>query len=257
MTSMIKVNETPLVLYTLRRADDALVLGHRLSEWCGHAPMMEEDMALANMALDLIGQARSLYTYAGDVEGVGHTEDDFAYWRGQGGFRNLLLVEQENGDFGRTIMRQFLYAHFVDLYWRAMMASKDATLAAVAAKAEKEMAYHVRHTGEWVIRLGDGTEESHRRIAAALEDIWPFTGEMFEMDAVERDLAGAGIAVDLEILRPQWLANLQGVLDEAMLSLPESGWMQSGGRKGRHSEFLGHLLTDLQYVQHAVPGAVW
>ncbi|MBD9374567.1 phenylacetate-CoA oxygenase subunit PaaC [Rhizobium sp. ARZ01] len=257
MAKTIRVNETPLVLYTLRRADDALILGHRLSEWCGHAPMMEEDMALANMALDLIGQARSLYTYAGEAEGEGRTEDDFAYWRDDRGYRNALLVEQQNGDFARTIMRQFLYASFADLYWRAMMKSKDETLAAVAAKSEKEMAYHVRHTAEWVIRLGDGTTESHARIAAALDELWAYTGELFEMDASEKGLVDAGIAVDLASLRDQWRANVKAVLEEATLTTPEDGWMQKGGRTGIHSEHLGHLLSDLQHVQHTIPGAVW
>lgn len=257
MAKTIRVNETPLVLYTLRRADDALILGHRLSEWCGHAPMMEEDMALANMALDLIGQARSLYTYAGEAEGEGRTEDDFAYWRDDRGYRNALLVEQQNGDFARTIMRQFLYASFADLYWRAMMKSKDETLAAIAAKSEKEMAYHVRHTAEWVIRLGDGTTESHARIAAALDELWPYTGELFEMDASEKGLVDAGIAVDLASLRNQWRANVKAVLEEATLTTPEDGWMQKGGRTGIHSEHLGHLLSDLQHVQHTIPGAVW
>ncbi|HUH48827.1 MAG TPA: 1,2-phenylacetyl-CoA epoxidase subunit PaaC [Mycoplana sp.] len=257
MAKTIRVNETPLVLYTLRRADDALILGHRLSEWCGHAPMMEEDMALANMALDLIGQARSLYTYAGEAEGEGRTEDDFAYWRDDRGYRNLLLVEQQNGDFARTIMRQFLYANFADLYWRAMMASRDETLAAIAAKSEKEMAYHVRHTAEWVIRLGDGTTESHARIAATLDELWPYTGELFEMDASEKGLVDAGIAVDLASLRDQWRTRIQAVLEEATLTTPEDGWMQKGGRTGIHSEHLGHLLSDLQHVQHTIPGAVW
>lgn len=257
MAKTIRVNETPLVLYTLRRADDALILGHRLSEWCGHAPMMEEDMALANMALDLIGQARSLYTYAGEAEGEGRTEDDFAYWRDERGYRNLLLVEQQNGDFARTIMRQFLYANFADLFWRAMMKSKDETLAAIAAKSEKEMAYHVRHTAEWVIRLGDGTTESHTRIAAALDELWPYTGELFEMDAPEKGLVETGIAVDLGSLRDQWRTNVKSVLEEATLTTPEDGWMQKGGRTGIHSEHLGHLLSDLQHVQHTIPGAVW
>ncbi|MFD1330129.1 1,2-phenylacetyl-CoA epoxidase subunit PaaC [Mycoplana ramosa] len=257
MAKTIRVNETPLVLYTLRRADDALILGHRLSEWCGHAPMMEEDMALANMALDLIGQARSLYTYAGEAEGEGRTEDDFAYWRDERGYRNLLLVEQQNGDFARTILRQFLYANFADLYWRAMMASKDETLAAIAAKSEKEMAYHVRHTAEWVIRLGDGTTESHARIAAALDGLWAYTGELFEMDASEKELVDAGIAVDLSTLRAAWRDNVKAVLDEATLITPEDGWMQKGGRTGIHSEHLGHLLSELQHVQHTIPGAVW
>src|SRR5690242_7900544 len=168
----IKVSETPLVLYTLRRADDALILGHRLSEWCGHAPMLEEDMALANMALDLLGQARSLYSYAAEVEGQGNDEDKLAYLRDVRQYRNLLLVEQPNGDFAQTIVRQLFYSAFADLYWRATMASTDATLAAIAARSEKESAYHLRHASEWVIRLGDGTDKSHARAQAAVDHLW-------------------------------------------------------------------------------------
>ena len=192
----ITVSETPLVLYTLRRADDALILGHRLSEWCGHAPMLEEDMALANMGLDLLGQARELYSYAAKVEGRGNDEDKFAYLRDVRQYRNLLLLEQPNGDFARTMVRQFFYATFADLYWRAMMRSSDPTLAAIAAKSEKESAYHVRHSSEWIVRLGDGTEESHRRAQEAIDELWAFTGEMFEIDDSERGLIDAGIAVD-------------------------------------------------------------
>src|SRR5690242_6398265 len=171
-TASISVSETPLVLYTLRRADDALILGHRLSEWCGHAPAMEEDMALSNIALDLIGQARELYAYAAEVEGRGHDEDKFAYLRDVRQYRNLLLAEQPNGDFAHTIVRQLFYSAFADSYWRAMMASDDPTLAAIAAKSEKESAYHLRHASEWVIRLGDGTKESHARAQAAIDDLW-------------------------------------------------------------------------------------
>src|SRR6201992_4114172 len=187
-TPSIQVSETPLVLYTLRRADDALILGHRLSEWCGHAPVMEEDMALANMGLDLIGQARELYTYAAKVEGAENDEDKFAYLRDVRQYRNLLLVEQPNGDFARTIVRQFFYSAFADLYWRAMMKSSDATLAAIAAKSEKESAYHVRHCSEWMVRLGDGTEESHHRVQIAIDDLWAYTGEMFASDDSEASL---------------------------------------------------------------------
>ena len=175
-TANIEVSETPLVLYALRRADDALILGHRLSEWCGHAPALEEDMALANMGLDLLGQARELYSYAAKVEGKDNDEDKFAYLRDVRQYRNLLLVEQPNGDFARTMVRQFFYAAFADLCWRAMMASSDPTLAAIAAKSEKESAYHVRHSSEWIVRLGDGTEESHRRAQGAIDDLWAYTG---------------------------------------------------------------------------------
>jgi ring-1,2-phenylacetyl-CoA epoxidase subunit PaaC len=257
MLATIAVCDTPLVQYILRRADDALVLGHRLSEWCGHAPTMEEDMALANMGLDLIGQARALYTYAGEAEGAGHDEDAFAYWRDERGYRNLLLVEQLNGDFARTILRQLLYAAFAHPYWRAMTGSMDATLAAVAAKAEKELAYHLRHASEWTIRLGDGTDESHRRAAAALDELWPYTGEMFETDTIDRAMIDAGIAVDPATLGETWRRSIMDVLGEATLAMPSGTWMQTGGRSGRHSEHLGYLLADLQYLQRAIPVASW
>jgi ring-1,2-phenylacetyl-CoA epoxidase subunit PaaC len=256
-TPSIQVFESPLVLYLLRRADDALVLGHRLSEWCGHAPMLEEDMALSNIALDLLGQARELYSYAATVEGRSNDEDKFAYLRDVRQYRNLLLVEQPNGDFGRTLVRQFFYSAFADLYWRAMMKSTDATLAAIAAKSEKESAYHLRHSSEWIIRLGDGTEESHSRTQAAIDDLWSFTGEMFSADDSECGLVDAGIAADAAALKPQWLKSISTVLDEATLTLPKNDWMQQGGRSGRHSEHLGHLLSELQYMQRAFPGATW
>ncbi len=256
-TASIQVTETPLVLYALRRADDALILGHRLSEWCGHAPAMEEDMALANMGLDLLGQARELYSYAADVEGKGNDEDKFAYLRDVRQYRNLLLLEQPNGDFAHTIARQFFYAAFADLYWRAMMKSGDATLAAIAAKSEKESAYHLRHSSEWMVRLGDGTEESHRRAQGAVDDLWAYTGEMFQVDESERALIERGVAVDPATLHSQWLATVSGVVGEATLALPNSNWMQQGGRSGKHSEHLGHLLSELQSMQRTFPGATW
>jgi ring-1,2-phenylacetyl-CoA epoxidase subunit PaaC len=256
-TASIQVSETPLVLYTLRRADDALILGHRLSEWCGHAPAMEEDMALANMGLDLLGQARELYSYAAKVEDRGNDEDKFAYLRDVRQYRNLLLLEQPNGDFARTMVRQFFYAAFADLYWRAMMQSDDPTLAAIAAKSEKESAYHLRHSSEWMVRLGDGTEESHRRAQTGIDDLWALTGEMFEVDDSERGLVEMGIAVDPATLHPQWLKTVSGVVIEATMALPRSSWMQQGGRSGRHSEHLGHLLSELQSMQRTFPGATW
>jgi ring-1,2-phenylacetyl-CoA epoxidase subunit PaaC len=256
-TPSIQVSETPLVLYTLRRADDALILGHRLSEWCGHAPAMEEDMALSNIALDLIGQARELYAYAAEVEGRGNDEDKFAYLRDVRQYRNLLLVEQPNGDFAKTIVRQLFYSAFADPYWRAMMASNDATLAAIAAKSEKESAYHLRHASEWVIRLGDGTEESHARAQAAIDDLWSFTGEMFFVDDSERALIDRGTAIDAASLKHEWLTTVSRVVSEATLRLPQNDWMQHGGRSGRHSEHLGHLLSELQYMQRTFPGASW
>jgi ring-1,2-phenylacetyl-CoA epoxidase subunit PaaC len=256
-TASIEISETPLVLYTLRRADDALILGHRLSEWCGHAPMLEEDMALSNMALDLIGQARELYSYAARVEGRGNDEDKLAYLRDVRQYRNLLLVEQPNGDFANTMVRQLFYSVFADLYWKAMVASTDATLAAIAAKSEKESAYHVRHCSEWIIRLGDGTADSHARAQAAIDQLWAFTGEMFSVDEAERGLIDDGTATDPDSLRPRWLATLSRVVQEATLKLPQNDWMQQGGRSGRHSEHLGHLLSELQSMQRTFPGATW
>ncbi len=256
-TASIKVAESPLVLYALRRADDALILGHRLSEWCGHAPMLEEDMALANMGLDLIGQARELYTYAAKVEDAGNDEDKFAYLRDVRQYRNLLLVEQPNGDFARTIVRQFFYSAFADPYWRAMMASKDATLAAIAAKSEKESAYHLRHTSEWVIRLGDGTDESHRRAQTAIDDLWAFTGELFHTNASDAGLISVSVAVDPETLRSRWMETVSSVLTEATLKIPANDWMQKGGRTGSHTEHLGHLLSELQSMQRIFPNATW
>jgi ring-1,2-phenylacetyl-CoA epoxidase subunit PaaC len=253
----ITVSETPLMLYTLRRADDALVLGHRLSEWCGHAPMLEEDMALANIALDLLGQARELYSYAAKVEGRGNDEDKLAYLRDVRQYRNLLLAEQPNGDFAGTTVRQFFYSAYADLYWRAMMTSVDPTLAAIAAKSEKESAYHLRHSSEWIVRLGDGTAESHARAQAAIDDLWAFTGEMFAADDSERGLIEAGVAVDPAGLRARWLKTVSDVIGEATLVVPGNDWMQQGGRSGRHSEHLGHLLSELQSMQRTFPGVKW
>src|SRR3569833_1008832 len=256
-TPSITVSETPLVLYTLRRADDALILGHRLSEWCGHAPMLEEDRALSNIALDLIGQARALYAYAAEVEGKDNNEDKLAYRRDVRQDRNLQLVERPNGDFAQTMVRQLFYSAFADLYWRGMTRSTDATLAAIAAKSVKESAYHLRHAGEWIIRLGDGTDEGHARAQGASDDLWAFTGEMFSVDDAERGLIDAGFAVDPLMLMPEWLVTVTDVVREATLVLPENDWMQQGGRDGRHSEHLGHLLSELQYMQRCFSGVFW
>jgi ring-1,2-phenylacetyl-CoA epoxidase subunit PaaC len=254
-STSVVVNETPLVRFCLGRADDALVLGHRLSEWSGKAPTLEEELALANIGLDLIGQARALYAYAGNL--TGHSEDELAYLRDERGYKNLLLVEQPNGDFAVTIVRQFFYSAFADPFWRAMMASRDATLAAIAAKAEKEISYHLRHASEWLIRLGGGTEESHRRAQDALERLFSFTGEFFAGDAGEEDLVAAGIAMNTKIIRPVWDATLDKTLARATLTRPPDGWMRMGGRAGVHSEHLGHLLAELQYLQRSHPGAKW
>lgn len=246
-----------LFLYTLRLADNALVLGHRLSEWIGHAPLLEEELALGNVALDLIGQARALYGYAGAIEGKGRDEDALAYLRDAPEFRNILLVEQPKGDFAHTIVRQFLYSAFMHPFWRALARSRDATLAAIAAKAEKEAAYHLRHASEWLIRLGDGTAESHRRAQAALDELWPYAGEMFESDAIDEALIEGGIAADPAPLSSEWQRRIDSVLAAARLTTPAATWMQSGGRSGRHSEHLGHLLAEMQFLQRAYPGATW
>ena len=254
-TTSIAVSELPRVRHALCRADDALVLGHRLSEWTGHAHALEEELALANIGLDLIGQARSLYAYAAAQEGAGHDEDDFAYLRDPGQYRNLLLAEQPNGDFGFTIARQLFFSAFADPYWRAMTASADPELAAIAAKSEKESAYHLRHASEWAIRLGDGTAESHRRMQDAVDALWSLTGEMFEPELPE--LLEAGVAVDPAALRPAWDATVDRVFTEATLTRPASAWMQRGGRTGRHTEHLGRLLAEMQYLPRSFPGATW
>jgi ring-1,2-phenylacetyl-CoA epoxidase subunit PaaC len=254
---VITVLEKPLVLYALRRADDALILGHRLSEWCGHAPLLEEELALANIGLDLIGQARALYDYAAKREVAGNDEDRFAYLRDAPQYRNLLLVELPNGDFAFTIARLALFAAFGRPYWLAMRESRDAGLAAIAAKAEKEHAYHLRHASEWLIRLGDGTPESHTRAQDAIETLWPYIGEMFEADEAERKLIADGTLVDPAAIRPVWTRTIEGVLAEATLERPEDGWMQSGGRSGRHTEHLGHLLAVMQHVHRTYPGVNW
>ena len=262
MTS-ITVAETPLLLHALRLADGALVHGHRLSEWTGRAPMLEEELALANVALDLIGQARSLYQHAAALEGRGRTEDDLAYLRDAPDYRNPLLVELPNGDFAHAMLRLLFHAAFLHPFWRAQAggggaALAEPTLAAIAAKAEKEAAYHLRHAGEWVIRLGDGTAESRRRCLAALDALWPYTGELFEADAADRELVAAGLVPDPAAIRPEWDATLARVFDEAALPLPDPGVpMRRGGRRGAHTEHLGPMLTTMQQLRRAHPGATW
>ena len=246
-----------LFSYTLALADDALILGHRLSEWIGYAPLLEEELALGNIALDLIGEARALYAYAGAIEGKDRDEDALAYRRDAHEFLNLLLVEQPNGDFAVTIARQVLYSAFFHPFWRELSASRDETLAAIAAKAEKESAYHLRHAGEWLIRLGDGMEESHRRAQDALAELWPYTGEMFAVEDETEALIADGIAVDPARLRPEWERTVADLFARARLTRPADGWMQQGGRRGHHSEHLGHLLAEMQFLQRAYPGAAW
>jgi ring-1,2-phenylacetyl-CoA epoxidase subunit PaaC len=249
--------DAALLAYVLRLADDQLVLGHRLSEWVGSAPLLEEELAIANMGLDLIGQARALYAHAGVIEGRGNAEDHFAYLRDVPAYANALLVELPNGDFAFTMARQFLYAAFMEPFWAAMAGSRDATLAALGATAKTELSYHRRHCAEWLVRLGDGTDESHCRAQDALDTLWPYTGELFEVDDILRGLIESGIAPDPTTLHDIWLHNVDAVLADATLTRPDGGWMQTGGRTGRHSEHLGYLLAELQYLQRAYPGAEW
>lgn len=243
----------PLFDAVLELADDHLVLGHRLSEWCGHAPMLEEDLALPNMALDLIGTARTLYDYAAVLEGQGRTEDDMAYLRGEREYRNLLLCERPNEDFAHTVLRQLYFAAFMKPYWEAALSSDDKVISGVAGKAVKEMAYHIRHAGEWVIRLGDGTEESARRMKDAVESLHIYTGELFE--------EGAGEGVDAlpsrAAIQPAWEATVDEVFGHALLSRPVVQFPHTGGRDGLHGEGLGHLLAEMQSVYREHPGALW
>lgn len=243
--------------FLLRLADDHLILGHRVSEWCGHAPMLEEDLSLPNMALDMIGQARNLYTYAGEVEGKGRDEDALAYLRLENEYRNLLLVERPNGDFAHTILRQFYFAVFMEAFWQQALNSADSRLAGIAGKAVKEVAYHVRHTGEWIIRLGDGTEESHRRMAAAVDALHCYVDEMFEADEVTDKLVAENIIPDPASLRSTWDRMTGEVFAAAKLSVPEIAWPRNGGRAGSHGEEMGFLLADLQYMQRTFPGLTW
>lgn len=247
-----------LFRYVLRLGDNSLILGHRLSEWCAHAPELEEDIALANIGLDLIGQARTLLTYAGQLEGKGRDEDRLAYHRDVRDWYNVLLVEQPNGDFAHTMARQCLYDSFSALYYEALSHSRDHQLAAIAAKAVKEASYHRRHSSEWVLRLGDGTGESHRRMQQALERLWMYAGELFVMDGVDRRLIEAGIAPDLEVLRPRWDEHVNRVLSEATLAHPDGDWVNGGGKlAGLHSEHLGYLLAEMQTLPRAYPDARW
>lgn len=247
----------PLFTYTLRIADDSMILGQRLSELCGHGPAIEEDIALTNIALDLIGQATSLYEYAASVHEEWKTADDLAFLRYERQYTNLLLVEQPNGDFGMTIVRQWLFDNFRVLFYTELQHSKDAQLAAIAEKSLKETRYHLRHSSEWLIRLGDGTEESHRRAQDALNLLYRYADELFFMDDVDQTLIEQGIAVDLEALRPAFNDRIQQVLATATLTLPANNWKQSGGRIGKHSEHLGHILSEMQYMQRAYPNMEW
>jgi ring-1,2-phenylacetyl-CoA epoxidase subunit PaaC len=243
--------------YLLQLGDNALILGHRLAEWCGHAPELEIDMALTNIALDLTGQARALYQRAAEIEGKNRTEDDIAYLRDAWDFRNVLLVEQPNEDFAYTIVRQFLFDAFNYYYHKELTASKDEWLTGFAAKSIKEIAYHLRFSSDWVVRLGDGTEVSKQKIQQALDDYWMYAEELLTPTTLERSMAVAGIGVDLEKIKPLVEQKVADTLAEATLRKPIASWMQWGGKEGRHSEHLGYILADMQFLQRAYPGLEW
>jgi ring-1,2-phenylacetyl-CoA epoxidase subunit PaaC len=243
--------------YLLRLGDNALILSQRLSAWCGHGPILEEDLALTNVALDLLGQSRFWLTYAAETEAASRDEDKLAFLRDAGDFRNLLLVEQPNGDYAHTTVRQFFFdaGHFYLL--RELTRSKDERIAATAQKALTEVTYHLERSGDWMVRLGDGTAESRLRMQAAVDDLWPFTGEMFEMDEVDREMHRLEFAPDLTALKSEWSAHVDRILKQATLTAPAAGWMQRGGKSGKHTENLGFILAEMQFLQRAYPGAQW
>ncbi|HEU4543492.1 MAG TPA: 1,2-phenylacetyl-CoA epoxidase subunit PaaC [Jiangellaceae bacterium] len=246
-----------LATYTLRLGDDALILSHRLGEWIADAPQIEEDIALANIALDVLGQARSLLTYAGEVEGAGRDENALAYRRDEREFMNCQLVELPNGDFGVTMARQLAFASYQYELYDRLRAATDATLGAIAGKAVKEVAYHRDHATQWVRRLGDGTDESHRRMQAGLEEIWPYVDELFETDELTGRLVTEGVAVDPAALREPWASYVEAVIGKATLSVPEPVFHGRGGRHGIHTEAMGYLLAEMQHLHRAHPGASW
>jgi ring-1,2-phenylacetyl-CoA epoxidase subunit PaaC len=257
MQPSIQISEDSRVQYLLRTGDTCLILAQRLGEWCGHAPVLEEDIALANMALDLIGQARAVLTRAGEIEGAGHDEDQLAFLRDERDYRNLTLVELPRGDFAFTVLRNLAIATLLKLLWERLRSSNDAELAAIAGKAVKEARYHQQHAADWVVRLGDGTEESARRMRDALETVWPYIREIFEPDTVGQQAAASGLGPCWSELRPQWESEVGAVLAHAGLAAPAATPYLSTGKAGRHSEHMGYLLSELQYLQRAFPGGVW
>lgn len=249
--------DTNLYQYTLRLADNAVILGQRLSEWCGHGPVLEQDLAMANIALDLIGQARALYQYAAEIEGLGRSEDDLVASRDAWDYYNLLLLEQPNGDFAHTVLRHFFYSAYALPYYRALTKSTDAQLAAIAQKALKETTYHLRWSSEWVVRLGDGTAESARRMNEAIDDLWMYTGEMFVADDLDMQMHAQGIAPNPATFQKEWQESVAETFAEANLQVPTATFVQKGGKQGQHTEHLGYILADLQFMQRAYPNSEW
>ena len=253
----IQMGSSPQVQYLLRIGDSCLILAQRLGEWCGHAPILEEDLALANMALDLLGQARALLTHAAQLDGQGHDEDQLAFLREERQYLNPVLMELPRGDFAFTQVRNFAVATWMLLLWRRLQSSSDAEVAAIAAKAVKESAYHQQHAADWIVRLGDGTAESTARMVEALAQLWPLFNELFDADAVDAAAVEQGLGPSWAELRPEWTAHLNEVLADAGLASPKASAYVSAGRRGVHSEHMGHLLTELQYLQRAYPGGKW
>ncbi len=246
-----------LIDYTLHLADNALIIGHRNSEWCGHGPILEQDIAITNIALDMIGQARNFYQYAAQLSGNGATEDSLAYLRDAIDFKNNLLVELPNGDWAQTVLRQFFFSTYQYFLYQQLQNSSDTQLAAIAEKSLKEVTYHLRWSSEWVIRLGDGTEESKRRVLHAINEIWSFTGELFLAANYELLAVSEGYGVDLGVIKNEWDKKVKAVFEEATLTIPENKWMQSGGKEGRHTENLGFILAEMQFLQRAYPNSNW
>lgn len=241
----------------LRLGDSALILGHRLSEWCGHAPILEEDIALTNVALDFVGLSRNWLSYAAQIQNEGKTEDDLAYLRDVVQYRNALLTEQPNGDFAITITRQFFYDVFSYYYYKALCNSNDLSIKGIAEKAVKEIDYHLRHSTEWMYRLGDGTVESHQRTQDAVDELWMFTGDMFDTDEAYQLLLSSGTAPDMLTIKELWLVKVNEVLTKATLTVPKSNYMQQGSLRGFHTEHLGFLLAEMQYLQRSYPNSEW
>lgn len=252
-----------LINYSLYLADNALILAQRNAEWCGHGPILEQDIALTNISLDLLGQSRSFYQYAAQLINTANpaaspaTEDTLAYLRDVYAFRNILMNELPNGDWGQTILRQFFFSAYQFPLFERMLNSSDTTLAAIAEKSLKEVTYHLRWSSEWVIRLGDGTEESHNRMEKALDELWTYTGEIFEPAPFEKTAAESGFGIDPVSLKEAWMERVSDILREATLTVPAPGWMQTGGKEGKHTEHLGYILAEMQFLQRAYPNATW
>ena len=257
MQASIQLRRDPNVQYLLRIGDTTLILAQRLAEWCGHAPVLEEDIALANMALDLVGQSRALLTHAGTLEGAGHDEDQLAYLRDERDYFNATIAELPRGDFAFTVLRNLIVASWAKLLWERLLDSSDAEVSAIAGKAVKEARYHQQHAADWVVRLADGTPESRRRTDTALEALWRFTAELFESDAVDAAAHACGLGPRWSDLREPWLAEMTAVFDEAGITVPSDSAFRSTGKRGVHSEHMGFILAEMQHLQRSFPGGVW